>query len=134
MITVATPRRCHKNAFDSVADPFIQSDGLPFSDVLNAEWIQRVFREEDGLFAQEDIFSTEIVIWAFLAQTLRDGKGSACAAAVADIATYLLQTGQRPPSGDTGDYCRARAKLNLPALRRLVVEPEKKGVENRFSL
>ena len=96
MITVATPRRCHKNAFDSVADPFIQSDGLPFSDVLNAEWIQRVFREENALFGQDDIFSTEIVLWAFLAQTLRDGKGAACAAAVADVATFLLQTGQQP--------------------------------------
>jgi len=41
---------------------------------------------------------------------------------VADIATYLLQTGQRPPSGDTGDYCRARAKLSLTALQRLVRE------------
>ncbi len=41
---------------------------------------------------------------------------------MADIATYLLQTGQRPPSSDTGDYCRARAKLSLSALRRLVVE------------
>ncbi len=53
---------------------------------------------------------------------MRDGKGVACSAAVADIATYLLQTGQRPPSGDTGAYCRARAKLSLPALRRLVRE------------
>ncbi len=98
MITVPTPRRRHKNAFDSVADPFIQSDGLPFSDVLNAEWIQRVFREENGLFGQDDIFSTQIVLWAFLAQTLRDGKGAACAAAVADIATCLLQTGQQAGS------------------------------------
>ena len=122
MIMVTASRRCHKNEFDSVAEPFIQSDGLPFSDVLNAEWIQRIFREENALFGQDDIFSTEIVLWAFLAQTLRDGKGAACAAAVADIATYTLQTGQRPPSGDTGDYCRARAKLSLPALRRLVVE------------
>ena len=122
MNTVATPRRRNKNGFDAVAEPFLQGDGLPFSDVLNAEWIQRVFREEDALFAQEGIFSTQIVLWAFLAQTLRDGKGAACAAAVADIATYLLQTGQRPPSGDTGDYCRARAKLGLTALRRLVGE------------
>ena len=122
MITVATPRRRNKNEFDAVAVPFLQGEGLPFADVLNAEWIQRVFSEADGLFGQDDIFSTQIVLWAFLAQTLRDGKGSACAAAVADIATYLLQTGQRPPSGDTGDYCRARAKLSLPALRRLVVE------------
>ncbi len=52
MNTVATPRRRNKNEFDAVAEPFLQGDGLPFSDVLNAEWIQRVFREEDALFAQ----------------------------------------------------------------------------------
>ncbi len=122
MITVTTHRKGNKNEFDTVAEPFVQGDGLPFTDVLDAESIQRVFREENALFGQDDIFSTEIVLWAFLAQTLRDGKGAACAAAVADIATYMLQTGQRPPSGDTGDYCRARAKLSLPALRRLVIE------------
>ncbi len=118
MDIVASPRRRSKNGFDAVARPFFQGEGLPFSDVLSAEWIERVFREENALFGQSDLFSTQIVLWAFLAQTLRDGKGAACATAVADIATYLLQTGQRPPSGDTGDYCRARAKLNLAALQR----------------
>ncbi|MFB3095073.1 MAG: IS4 family transposase [Candidatus Acidiferrales bacterium] len=122
MITVATPRRCNKNEFDSVAEPFLQGDGLPFANVLDAESIQRVFREEAALFGQDDIFSTEIVLWAFLAQALRDGKGAACSSAVDEIATSMLQTGRRSPSGDTGDYCRARAKLSLPALRRLVVE------------
>jgi hypothetical protein len=122
MDIVASPRGSNKNGFDAVARPFFQVDGLPFSDVLSAEWIERVFREEDALFGQGDLFSTQIVLWAFLAQTLRDGKGAACATAVADIATYLMQTGQRPPSGDTGDYCRARAKLNLAALQRLVGE------------
>jgi len=112
-----------------VAEAFRRKEGLPFADVLTAESIQRIFREENALFGEDDLFSTDIVLWAFLAQTLRDGKGAACAAAVADIATYMLQTGQRPPSGDTGDSCpeprrdcRARAKLSLPALRRLVVE------------
>ena len=118
MVTVATRGTSHKNDFCAVAEPFLQGEGLPFTEVLSAESIQRVFREEDALFGQSDLFSTDIVLWAFLAQTLRDGKGAACAAAVADIATYLLQTGQRPPSGDTGDYCRARAKLNLAALQR----------------
>lgn len=122
MITVATPRRCIKNGFCAVAEPFLQSEGLPFSDVLNAESIQRAFLVEDGLFAQDDIFSTEITLWAFLAQTLRDGKGASCASAVAEITTYMLQTDRQPPAGDTGDYCRARAKLSLPALRHLVVE------------
>jgi len=129
MSTVATchrdyknERTVHKSAFDAVAEPFLQDEGLPFSDVLSAESIERAFIAEDGLFAQDDIFSTDITLWAFLAQTPRDGKGASCAAAVAEITAYLLQTGQRPPAGDTGDYCRARAKLNLSALRHLVVE------------
>ena len=122
MVTLATRGTSHKNNFCAVAEPFLQAEGLPFAEVLDAASIERVFREENALFGQNDIFSTEVTLWAFLAQALRDGKGVACAAAVADIATYMLQTGQRPPSGDTGDYCRARAKLSPPALRRLVVE------------
>jgi len=74
------------------------------------------------LFGQTDIDSTQIVLWAFLAQALEDGKEVACASAVAKIATYRRQTGQPPPAGDTGDSCRARAKLKLTALQRLVRE------------
>lgn len=36
-------------------------EGLPFAEILGAESIQRVFREEDTLFGQDDIFSTDIV-------------------------------------------------------------------------
>lgn len=122
MTTLAKQPAGIKNGFDVIAHPFLQEAGLPFASVLDAESIQSAFREEEALFGQEDIFSTEVVLWAFLAQTLRDGKGVACSAAVADIATYLLQTGRRPPCGDTGDYCRARAKLNLRALGSLVRE------------
>jgi len=122
MTTVATTPAERKNGFDGIATAFLQQGGLPFASVLDAASIRRIFREEEALFGQQDLYSTEIVLWAFLAQVLRDGKGIACSAAVADIATYLLQTGRRPPCGDTGDYCRARAKLNLRALRRLAVE------------
>jgi putative transposase len=122
MASLSTPRAESKNTFAVIADSFLHDPGLPFASVLDAATIRRVFREEEALFGQEDIFSTQMVLWAFLAQTLRDGKGVACAAAVADMATYLLQTGQRPPSGDTGAYCRARAKLKLTALQRLVRE------------
>jgi putative transposase len=122
MTSLSTPRTSCKNEFSVIAASFLHDPGLPFASVLEAEAIQRVFQEEEALFGQEDLFSTQLVLWAFLAQTLRDGKGIACAAAVADIAAYLLQTGQRPPSGDTGAYCRARAKLKLTALQRLVRE------------
>jgi hypothetical protein len=122
MTSLSTPPARSKNEFTVIADSFLHDPGLPLASVLDAEMIRRVFQEEEALFGQDDIFSTQVVLWAFLAQTLRDGKGVACASAVADIATYLLQTGQQPPSGNTGDYCRARAKLKLTALQRLVRE------------
>lgn len=106
--------------FDDVAEPFLHQPGLPFAEVLSGEAIEQAFAQRDALFATDALFSTPIVLWAFLAQVLRDGKGTACAAAVADIATYTQQTGGRVPSGDTGDYCRARAKLDPGALRALV--------------
>ena len=130
MATVSSRSAINKNEFHLVAQPFVCGSGLPFAEVLDAEFIHQVFREEEALFAEDDVFSTEVVLWAFLAQCLRDGKGAACAAAVDDIITYKLQTDQTPPSGDTGDYCRARAKLSLPALQRLVIESSRQ-VERR---
>ena len=120
MYTVATDLSTRNGLFHAVAEPFLQQKGLPFAQVLDAETIQQAFEQRDALFAQDEIFSTQIVLWAFLAQALRDGKGAACSKAVSDIATYRVQTGGRVPCGDTGDYCRARAKLDLSALRQLV--------------
>jgi len=120
MATVAPESLADNAGFRGILEPFLQQPGLPFADVLSAQAIEHAFAERDGLFATDAVFSTPIVLWAFLAQVLRDGKGAACAHAVADIATYMQQTGQRPPSGDTGDYCRARAKLDPAALRKLV--------------
>jgi len=100
MTSLSVPRAGFKNDFSVIADSFLHAPGLPFASVLDAESIEPIFREEKALFGQDGIFSTQIVLWAFLAQTLRDGKGVACSAAVADIATYLLQMGQRK-RGDT---------------------------------
>jgi len=121
MDSIDTDRRNRKSRFHAVAEPFLGQPGLAFAEVLTAEGIEAAFAEHNALFAGDDIFSAPLVLWAFLAQVLRDGKGAACAAAVADIATYRQQTGGPVPCGDTGDYCRARAKLSLPALRELTV-------------
>lgn len=126
MDTVAEARQPRNPSFDVVAEPFLRQEGLPFAQRLSARDIEEAFAQEGALFAQEDLYSTQIVLWAFLAQVLRGGKGAACASAVADIATYLRQVGLPAPSGDTGDYCRARAKLSLPALRRLVAQGAQK--------
>jgi putative transposase len=120
MLTVAAANASDKCSFQTVLAPFLQQAGLPFAQVLSGRDIEQAFGDQDGLFGQEDIFSTQIVLWAFLAQVLRDGKGAACASAVADIATYCQQMDRPSPCGDTGDYCRARAKLRPEALRQLV--------------
>ena len=53
---------------------------------------------------------------------LRDGKEAACQVAVAGIISFCLQVERDAPTSDTGDYCRARAKLSEPALRELSTE------------
>lgn len=125
MSTLSTRAAEYKPDFALIAAPFLNHAGLPFAQVLDAATIASAFDAEGALFAQEDVFSTAVVLWAFLAQVLRDGKGSSCTAAVNDITAFLLQTGHQPPSSDTGVYCRARAKLNVAVLHRLVVASAK---------
>ena len=120
MTTLDTSADTGKADFHEVAASFLDQPGLPFTDSLNATDIEQIFAEHSALFATDAIYSTPLVLWAFLAQVLRDGKGAACANAVADIATYTQQAARPAPSGNTGDYCRARAKLDLTALGDLV--------------
>jgi len=113
-----SPRRS-SNSFQKISDVFFQEEGLPFSQVLPAETMEAVFRKHKSLFGRGAIYSTAIVLWAFLRQVLQCGKMAACQAAVASIIAHRQLLGQPTPTEDTGDYCRARAKLNEHALREL---------------
>ena len=53
----------------------------------------------DALFGQNDIFSTEIVLWPFLAQTLRDGKGVACTIPWRTLQRTCCKPVSLPPPG-----------------------------------
>jgi len=108
--------------FRQVVEAFLSQPGLPFANVLSAERIERIFAKYGNLFGMHSVYSTVIMIWAFLGQVLRDGKGASCQAAVANISCYYQMNGQDPPTADTGDYCRARAKLSEEALRDLTRE------------
>jgi len=109
-----------EHSFEFVRSSFFQGSGLAFMDVLPEDMIRRVFGEWGALFAMDTVYNTPRVLWGFLGQVLRDGKDSSCASAVANITTYLHQQGQPVPCGDTGDYCRAQAKLDIDALASLV--------------
>ena len=108
--------------FRVVADAFLVQPGLPFASVLSAERIERVFAKHGNLFGIGMIYSTAMMVWSFLSQVLRDGKEASCQAAVARVVVHQAQVGGAVPTSDTGDYCRARAKLSEAALRDLTIE------------
>ncbi len=113
------PTDCN-TGFGQVVAGFLSAEGLPFADVLSAERISRIFARHENLFGFGTIYSTTVVLWAFLGQVLRDEKEAACQSAVAHIVSYRLLCGLEAPTKDTGNYCRARAKISAPALKEIV--------------
>lgn len=110
------------SSFRKVMAAFLAGAALPFARVLSAERVERVFAKHNGLFGQQGIYSTDVMVWSFLGQVLRDGKDASCQAAVARVVSYCEHEGIAPPTADTGDYCRARAKLPEAALHELSCE------------
>ncbi len=108
--------------FQQIAAAFLARPDLPFADLVSAERIERVFEKHNALFGQHGVYSTSIIVWAFISQVLQDGKEASCQAAVARVVSYCLQAGTKAPTSDTGDFCKARAKLPEAALRELCRE------------
>lgn len=105
--------------FQQVVAAFLGGEGLPFAHILSAERIARVFARHHCQFGLHGVYTTAVMVWSFLSQVLRDGKEASCQAAVARVVSYCQQQGLTAPTEDTGDYCRARAKLSAAALRDL---------------
>ena len=110
------------SSFLRITAAFLSQPGLPFAEVLSAERIQRIFAKHGNLFGGRAIYSTAVMVWSFLGQVLRDGKQASCQSAVARVVLHSLQQGTATPTADTGDYCKARAKLSEAALRDLSCE------------
>jgi len=105
--------------FRKIADAFLGREGLPFADLISAQRIAEVFAKHDNLFGGRGVYNTAVMLWSFLGQVLRDGKEASCQSAVARVVTHCNQTGRCPPTSDTGDFCKARAKLSHAAIRDL---------------
>jgi hypothetical protein len=108
--------------FQNVVDAFLVGEGLPFAEILSAERIERSFVKHGCLFGLHGVYTAAIMVWSFLSQVLRDGKEASCQSAVARVVSYCQQAGMPAPTEDTGDYCRARAKLSEDALHELSSE------------
>ncbi len=104
--------------------PFLQASGLPFAEVLSEQEIASAFTAENVSFGDSDeaIYTPSITLWAFLSQMVFLGELRSCAAAVARVIVFLTSLGQKAPSADTGNYCRARRKLPQSVLKRLALD------------
>jgi len=115
--------------FRLILASFLQRPGLPFAEAITEDSIQKAFDDEDACFAddEEAVYTPALTLWAFLSQVLfRD----TCVAAVARVVVLLVALEREPCSGNTGAYCRARAKLSEPVLRRITAEVAE-GCEKR---
>jgi putative transposase len=129
-----SPRR-DSRSFQKIVDAFLSGEGLPFAEVLSPERIERIFQKHGCLFGLHGIYTTAIMVWSFLSQVLRDGKEASCQAAVARVVSHCQMQGLQTPTQDTGDYCRARAKLSSAALRDLscdVAEETEQAAEPKW--
>jgi putative transposase len=107
--------------FQDTLAPFLQTEGLPFADVLTAHDVEEACAAEQVAFGDTTraFWTPALTLWTFLSQVLHADKS--CRAAVAR-AVVALALSRKPQDVDTGDYCRARAKLSAPLLQRLTLQ------------
>jgi len=99
----------------------IQSDDLPLADVLSDQLFKDVFEEERIVFglADEDVFTPAITLWAMVSQFPFSGPGRSVKAAAGRIVSLYAQVAGRVVAQNAGNYCRAKAKIPVAALKKL---------------
>ena len=103
--------------FKSIANSFVQGDGLPLRDVLAEGVIDRIAADEGVCFGST--FTTALVLWAFVTQAI--SKDQTCLAAVARIISVLVGSGREACSSlrnleRTGECVRVAVRKRVCAL------------------
>ena len=113
-------------------EKFAQSIGLPFAEILTESEIEQAL-EDEGVTYRKRLFCPIVTLWAWISQVLDADKS--CKKAVSRVVSYLVASGQNPPSTDTGGYCKARARLKermLLGLMRLTGKHSHEQPEEEF--
>jgi len=107
-----------------VLSSFMQATGLGFAKVLSEEQIEQAFAEEGVAFAQNEaaVFTPAVTLGAFLSQVLYKDEQRSCLAAVSRVIVLWVSLGRAACAKNRGPYCRARAKLCEPVIKRLTLE------------
>ena len=94
----------------------LESTGLPFADLLDADQID-VILSELGVEFRERVYTPDVVVGMFLFQALSDD--ASCRNAVSKLIAQRIAEQRAPCSPNTGSYCTVRARLPEELLRRL---------------
>lgn len=86
------------------------SIGSPFGDILPEDMIQQTL-EEENIKYRKRLYTPVITLWTFIHQVLDPDKS--CKNAVSFLLSFLSDSGEGLPSGNTGAYCKARKRLSL---------------------
>lgn len=112
-----------------------QEQTLPFTDVLSAERVEALLKDEDIKF-RDSTFTPLVTLWAFLGQVFHPDHS--CRKAVSRLVAFLVCQKQRPCAASTGAYCKARQRLPERLLVRLVRssgdELHAKATSQRFQI
>jgi hypothetical protein len=94
-----------------------RSRQLPFGDLLDPAAVSEALAAEKVAF-RECIFTPLVTLWAFLSQVL--SPDHSCREAVDRLIAYLVARGQPPCQPETDTSCKARKRLPIGVIRRLV--------------
>jgi hypothetical protein len=92
---------------------------LYFAGLLTEDHIHQAIGRARWVW-QSWIYTPAVTTWVFLAQCL--SPDHSCRAAVAQLIAWLMASGRRPCSADTGAYCTARDRLPEQACRQLACD------------
>ena len=101
----------------------IQADGLPLSEILDCSIISEVFEEEKVHFgiADDDVYTPAITLWAMISQMLHSEAARSCKAAAGRVVTLWAKIANRVVAQNAPNYCRAKAKIPVAALRTMTL-------------
>jgi hypothetical protein len=90
---------------------------LPYHDLLDGDVVEAALAEEQLKFRIRT-YTPLITLWTFLTQVL--DPDHSCRKAVSSLIAFLVAQGQPSVSPDTSNYCKARKRLPLSWIVRLV--------------
>ena len=90
---------------------------LPYHDLLDGEIVSSALGRKSSSFECR-MYTPLVTLWTFLTQVL--DSDHSCRKAVSSLSAFLVSQGEPAVSPDTSNYCKARKRLPLSFIIRLV--------------